>query len=70
MSRLTRKSSPKSVRGVRGGQSQIRAFKDAARAFECDESEEAFDRALGKIGKATPEPKAQKPRKKPVKLAI
>ncbi|MDE2184805.1 MAG: hypothetical protein KGJ78_17465 [Alphaproteobacteria bacterium] len=33
---------------------QIKAFKEAARAHECDESEEPFDKALGKIGKAAP----------------
>jgi hypothetical protein len=32
--------------------SQHRAFKEAARALECDESEMAFDKALGKIGSA------------------
>jgi len=50
--------------------SQSRAFKEVAQALDCDESEEAFDRALGKIGKATPEPKPAKQKRKPLKLAI
>ena len=32
---------------------QFQAFKDAARALECDESEAVFDKALGKIGRAS-----------------
>jgi hypothetical protein len=38
---------------------QLTAFKEAARDLECDESEAAFDRALGKIGSA----KLEKPAK-------
>lgn len=34
--------------------SQIRHFKKAARDLGCDESEKAFDKALGKIAKAKP----------------
>jgi hypothetical protein len=42
---------------------QRRAFVKAARELGCDESEEAFDRALGKIAKAPP-PKSVQKRKK------
>jgi len=50
--------------------SQIRAFKETARALECDESEEAFDKALGNIGRATPESKPARAKRKPLKLRI
>jgi hypothetical protein len=33
---------------------QHKAFKATAHALECDESEKAFDKALGKIAKAKP----------------
>ena len=36
------------------------SFKSVARALECDESEEAFDKALGKIGRAKPEPQKKR----------
>lgn len=29
---------------------QVQAFKETARALECDESEKAFDKALKKLG--------------------
>ena len=51
-------------------ESQIDAFRQAARELECDESEEVFDRALSKIGKVTPEPKRTRRKRKPVKRAI
>ena len=44
---------------------QHSAFKEAARALECDESEAAFDRALGKIGKAAPSSKPAAEKRKP-----
>lgn len=37
-------------------QSQVDKFKDLARELECDESEEAFDEALGQIATAPPVP--------------
>lgn len=47
------------------GKDQVKGFKAVAREVDCDESEAAFDRALGKIGKAKPEPVApKKPQKK------
>jgi hypothetical protein len=48
------------------GRKQIAKFRKIARELECNESEEAFDRALGKIGKAKP-PAATPPRKKRVR---
>ena len=42
---------------------QIKTFKTTARELECDESEEAFDKALGKIGKA--QAKKDKPKTEP-----
>lgn len=42
---------------------QIEAFKQAARVLECDESEEAFNRALKKIGKSKPAVKSPKRRR-------
>ena len=50
--------------------SQHASFKETARALGCDESEAVFDKALGKIGKATPEPKPSKRKRKPLKVAI
>lgn len=46
---------------------QFESFKEAARALECDESEERFDEALKKVArhKPTNEPKAKKPGRKP-----
>lgn len=35
---------------------QIDRFKEAARALECDESEEAFKRSLRKVAKAKAAP--------------
>jgi hypothetical protein len=35
---------------------QSERFKEAARELGCDESEERFDEALRKIGKAKPKP--------------
>ncbi|MED5549176.1 MAG: hypothetical protein VX529_07415 [Pseudomonadota bacterium] len=32
-------------------------FKDLARELECDESEEVFDEALGRVATAPPPPK-------------
>ena len=49
---------------------QIRGFKKVARELECEDSEKAFDKALGQIGKATPEPKPLQRKRKPLKLAI
>ena len=44
---------------------QVKGFKAAARELDCDESEAAFDRALGKIGKAkVADPEAKKRRAK------
>jgi hypothetical protein len=37
-------------------QSQLDKFKQAARALECDEDEEAFKRSLRKVAKAKPAP--------------
>lgn len=39
-------------------------FVKAARELGCDESEEAFDRALGKIAKAPPPKSVQKRKRK------
>ena len=36
--------------------SQSEAFIDAARALECDESEQRFNKALGKIVRHKPKP--------------
>ena len=47
------------------GMSQIAAFKKTARALETDESEEAFDKALGKIGRVKPTPKTTPQKKLP-----
>jgi hypothetical protein len=44
-------------------QTQIQSFKEAARSLECDESEETFDKALGKMGRSKPVP----PKKRPAK---
>lgn len=41
-------------------QSQVEAFKQAARDLECDESEEAFRRNLRTIAKAPVEKKSTK----------
>ncbi|MFA5963487.1 MAG: hypothetical protein WC804_05680 [Sphingomonas sp.] len=35
---------------------QSEKFKEAARALECDESEERWDATLKKVAKAKPEP--------------
>ena len=35
---------------------QLDKFKQAARALECDEDEEAFKRSLRKVAKAKPKP--------------
>jgi hypothetical protein len=43
---------------------QVDSFRATAKAADCDLSEKAFDRALGKIGKAKPEP-AKPARRKP-----
>lgn len=43
-------------------ESQIDKFREAARSVETDDSEEQFDRVLGKIAKA-PKPKDEKKRK-------
>jgi hypothetical protein len=43
---------------------QVGEFKRTARALECDESEAAFDKALGVIGRAKPPPKAEPKNKK------
>jgi hypothetical protein len=40
-------------------QHQYHEFVDAARALECDESEERFNEALGKIVRHKPKPDAQ-----------
>ena len=39
------------------GQSQLDKFKDLARELETTEDEAAFDRALKKVAKATPQEK-------------
>lgn len=48
------------------GKEQIDKFRDAARELGCDESEEAFDEALKRLGKSTtrPNPKSKKPKRK------
>ena len=43
---------------------QVDSFRATAKAADCDLSEKAFDRALGKIWKAKPEP-AKPARRKP-----
>jgi hypothetical protein len=48
----------------RSAKSQIQKFRETARAFECNESEAAFDRALKKVAKAPPPPKESKPQSK------
>lgn len=45
--------------------SQSQKFKDAARELGCDESEEAFDRALKRIATSPPQPKGGKKADKP-----
>lgn len=47
-----------------GDPKQIRAFKKKARELDCGESEEAFDKALGKIGRAKVEPKPRPKQKR------
>lgn len=41
---------------ARGPKSQVASFRQAARELGTDESEEAFDRALKKVGSAPPAP--------------
>lgn len=41
------------------------SFEEAARALECDESEERFNAALGKIARHKPEAGPPKPTKNP-----
>lgn len=50
---------------------QYTAFKETARTLGCDESEAAFDRVLGEIGRSPAQPKSAKPKKKRgLKLAL
>lgn len=44
---------------------QSRKFKEAARELGCDESEEAFDETLKRLGKAPPQPKEKPKKEKP-----
>lgn len=46
---------------------QHRAFVKKARELGCDESEEAFDRALGKVAEAPPPASVQKRKARPRK---
>jgi hypothetical protein len=41
---------------------QVKIFRKAARAIEADESEAAFDAALGKIARHKPKPDVEKAR--------
>jgi len=67
---LRRKNSSSKKKRSLQPQGQVRRFRDTARALGCDESEEAFDKALGKIGRASVPRKPVKRTKKPLKLAI
>src|SRR6185436_4104593 len=51
-------------------QSQRERFKALAREVGADESEAALDKALGKIGRALPQPKPKRKKRKPLKLAL
>jgi hypothetical protein len=42
---------------------QIEKFKEAARTVGTNDSEEQFDRVLGKIAKNAPKPKSDEPKK-------
>ena len=42
---------------MKDSENQADKFKDLARELECDESEEAFDEALGWVATAPPQPK-------------
>lgn len=42
--------------GTKESREQVERFKEAARELATDESEEAFDRALKKVGSAPPAP--------------
>lgn len=46
------------------------SFKSVARRLECDESEAAFDKSLGKIARASVPRKPIRRTRKPLKLAI
>lgn len=47
------------------------SFKSVARDLECDESEAAFDKALGKIGAASvPRMPAKRKRSPKIKIAL
>jgi hypothetical protein len=43
-------------RNSAAAKSQLDKFKEAARALECNEDEEAFKRSLRKVAKAKPVP--------------
>jgi hypothetical protein len=45
-------------------------FKSVAKHLECDESEAAFDAALGKIGRASVPRKPVKAKKRGLKIAL
>jgi hypothetical protein len=49
---------------------QHTAFKEAARALDCEQSEAAFERALGKIGRSKPVEKPKKKLRKRSRLAL
>ena len=49
---------------------QHAAFKALARELDCDESVEAFERTLKKIGKSGPVAKPKRKVRKPLKLAL
>lgn len=50
---------------------QTSGFKKAARDLGCDESEAAFDKGLGQIGRASPPPKpAPAKKRKPLKIVL
>ena len=45
------------MRKTESPEQQAEKFKRLARELECDESEEAFDEALGRVATAPPPPK-------------
>jgi len=49
---------------------QLTAFKETARLLDCNESEAAFDKALGKISRAAVPRKPVKRKRKPLKIAL
>ncbi|WP_295815124.1 DNA-binding protein [uncultured Nitratireductor sp.] len=52
---------------TKSDEAQFKRFQEAARNLETDESEEAFDRVLKKVGSAKPAPVEKPKRPKPAR---